>query len=117
MRRLVHRTIALALLGWIAVAAGTGVAKAATHLDHACCPNESRSEANDETPCQGFLPLSCCDAAALPTTAGHSAPLAPVLQPATAFLAPADSDRAPLPVRIGLAPRAAPLLRSIVLQL
>jgi hypothetical protein len=117
MRRSIAHAIAFGLLGLIAVAAGTGIAKAAAALDHACCPNETRSETPDDSPCHGFLPLSCCNAAALPAAASAPEAPAPVALPAVPVVAAHLASCAPLPAHALPAPRAAPLLRSVVLQI
>lgn len=118
MRSRFSHTVALALLGLIAVAATTGIAKAASALEHACCPHEAPSGANDDAPCHGFLPLSCCNAAALPTTASTPEPPASLVAlPAAPVVLPGFTDRALLPTHAAPAPRAAPYLRSVVLQL
>ena len=118
MRRTAHHAIALALLGLIAVAAGTGVAKAASALEHACCPKPASSEAGDDSPCHGFLPLSCCNAAALPASASVAPePPALVALPIAAVAMQGAADRAPHRAQRETSPYAVPLLRSIVLQL
>lgn len=119
MRRSIAPAIALALLGLIAVAAAAGVAKAAAALDHACCPHEARTDPGDDAPCHGFLPLSCCNAAALPTSAASAAePSAALLAiPIALVVEPLLASRAPVPAHAVPAPHAAPVLRSVVLQL
>lgn len=115
MPRYLRSAIALAMLGLVAAAASASVAKAAADLDHACCPSEARAEAGDQAPCNGFLPLSCCDAAAL-TTGAHDATAPASALPVSLHPAPVDSDRAPLRAHVALAPRASPLRLSVVIQ-
>lgn len=118
MRRIAVHATALALLGLIAVAAGAGVAKAASALEHACCPKAASSEAGDDSPCHGFLPLSCCNAAALPATAPAALdPTVHVALPIAPVAMQAPADRAAHPARVDFSPRTVPLLRSVVLQL
>lgn len=118
MRRIALYATALALLGLMAVAAGAGVAKAASALEHACCPKAAPSEAGDDAPCHGFLPLSCCNAAALPATAPAALdPAAFVALPIASVAIQAPAHRAAHPARADFSPRTVPLLRSVVLQL
>lgn len=117
MIRPFRSAIALALLALVALAAGAGVAKAAAELGHACCPSAAPAEAGgDDAPCNGFLPLSCCDAAAIPISAHEAtAPVAAAL-PVSILAAPIDSDRASLRTHVALTPRAAPPRLSVILQ-
>lgn len=116
MHRRLRSAIVCALLGFVAVAASAGVAKAAAKLDHACCPSAARDQAGDDAPCHGFLPLSCCDAAALPTGVHDTAAFAAPALPASLVPAPIDPDRAPLRAHVARAPRASPLRLSVVIQ-
>lgn len=115
MPRCVARAIGLALLGLMVASAGAGVAKAHDAIAHACC-ERPLGDASAAAPmrCDGFLPLSCCDAAALPASETPPPFLAVVL---VAFeLAPVPIA-APLPLRCApRAARASPVERSVVLQ-
>lgn len=115
MPRCFARAIGIALLGLMAASAGAGVAKAHDAIAHACC-DRPLGDAAAAAPmrCDGFLPLSCCDAAALPGTETPPPSFAVVL---VAFeLAPMPVV-APLPLRRApRAARASPVERSVVLQ-
>lgn len=113
LRRLFAATIlALSLAG-----ATANVAQAASALDHACChraPAESSAAA--DSPCHGFLPLTCCRAAALPggDHAASQAPTAVALVCAARLLTPAAVVATP-PAFAVLGPRSAPTRLSVVL--
>lgn len=68
MRRLWVRAASIALLGLMVGAATAGVAKASAALEHACCHRAASTDAASSDDCHGFLPLSCCNADALPTS-------------------------------------------------
>jgi hypothetical protein len=108
--------VVFALLGLMAVAAASGVARAAASLDHACCDRSAgRDAAPEPLPCDGFLPLSCCQAAALP---GSETPLAApaAVLPAHAPVEPVLAACAGVPPTAAAVPRASPLRLSVVLQ-
>ena len=113
----VRRILCAAILGLCALGASANVAQAADQLRHACChAAPADSSAVPETPCDGFLPLTCCHAAALPAGGPASAPAAPF---AIVDVAIAVAPHAAI-VRHGdaaLAPRIAPTRLSVVRQI
>jgi hypothetical protein len=115
MRVRTRRHVVFALLGLMAVAAGVGVATAAASLDHACCERAASSDVAPEPTCDGFLPLSCCQAAALPGSESLPAPPAAAL-PSDAPIAPILDRRAPAGASNAAIPRASPHPLSVVLQ-
>jgi len=119
MSAVVRRILCAAILGLCALGASANVAQAAAQREHACCHRApADSSAAPEAPCDGFLPLTCCHAAALPSGRHASAqPPAPV-----AVVAPVEITVAPHAaiVRHGdaaLTPRIAPTRLSVVRQL
>jgi hypothetical protein len=106
--------VAAALLGLMAVVGGAQLAKAAARLGHACC--ERAPEAVDEMPCHGFLPLSCCNAAALPSIDREPTPPAAVLALAPS-VSPVLREARRAPAAATQAPRPPPTQRSVVLQI
>ena len=112
-----HRAIGCILLGLCLAGAGTAIAKQAAAADaHACCP-ESSDAATRPSPCDGFLPLSCCSAAALPGAEPRMAPPASfAVSLVAALLAPPAVGHAPL-APTPSAPRLPPASLSIVLQI
>jgi hypothetical protein len=85
--------------------------------EHACCQSQPSEVATQPSPCQGLLPLSCCEGSAIPSASDASsdsgappalAPAIPAALGATA-LAPAAA-RSP-------APPGSALLRTVVLRL
>ena len=116
MQRHVARVMAGFLLGLMVAAGGAGVAKATTALSHACCEEAERSAAPiEDGDCHGFLPLSCCHAAALPTSE-PTPPVAPALPCPTRALTPAARHALPLLWERASTPRASPRTLSVVLQ-
>jgi hypothetical protein len=116
MQRRAARVIAASLLGLMVAAGGAGVAKAATALAHACCGQAERAASpGDDADCHGFLPLSCCHAAALPASE-PAPPVAPALPSATSALTPASPHALALHVERASTPRASPRALSVVLQ-
>jgi hypothetical protein len=85
--------------------------------DPACCQAPRSGLATPSAPCQGLLPLACCEGSSLPS-ATHERPgpeaAASVPAPAAAPLAAPSLGTAPL---LALAPPAAFLLRTVVLRL
>jgi hypothetical protein len=115
MRRSLRRGVVAALLGLMAVAAATGVAKAVAQLQHACCERAADAAASaDAQPCHGFLPLSCCQAAALPAHESTSPP--PLALPCAIARVDAVALRAHAAPRATPASRASPPRLSVVLQ-
>jgi hypothetical protein len=112
----VRRILCAVVLGLCALGASANVAQAAAQLGHGCChPAPANSSAAPETPCDGFLPLTCCHAAALPGGDPASAPPAPLT---VAHVEIAVTPRAAI-ARHGdaaLAPRIAPTRLSVVRQ-
>lgn len=116
MPRCVARAIGLVLLGLMVVSGGVGVAKAHDALVHACC-DRPLGDAAAAAPmrCDGFLPLSCCHAAALPASETPPPLLAVLL---VAFeVAPLALRPAHPPRTTPLAARASPAEHSVVLQI
>ena len=117
MRTVFRRLFAATILGLSLAGAAANVAQAASALDHACChgaPAESSAAA--DSPCHGFLPLTCCRAAALPG-GDHATPQAPTavaLLGAATLVAPA-AVVATLPTSAVLGPCLAPTRLSVVL--
>ncbi|RIK99305.1 MAG: hypothetical protein DCC71_20405 [Proteobacteria bacterium] len=105
------------LLGLMAVAAGAGVANAAAQLQHACCERPASEPLSAPAPCDGFLPLSCCDAAALPAPDALPAPAAPVALAIAPRLDVAPAQRALAREAVALPPASAAVRLSVVLQL
>jgi hypothetical protein len=98
----IHRVLAAAVLALCATVAAANVAQAASALDHACCHRApAESSAAPDSPCDGFLPLTCCRAAALPTAEPGAAvaPFAVALVDTTPIVAP--------PRRVALRPPSA----------
>jgi hypothetical protein len=116
MRSRFARIVGALLLGLMVGAGAAGVAKAAQSLAHACCPTAADAAApGDADECAGFLPLSCCDAAALPGS--ELPPPAPIALLTIAIDAPAAPSLAALAPRSPHAsPRASPLALSVLLQ-
>lgn len=122
MRTGVLRIVCAAILALCAAGASANVAQAAAGLEHSCCPGSAPADSLTvpEAPCNGFLPLTCCHAAALPGGETDSA-----LAPATAATAPVASDpsgsTAPAATRraelAALAPRIAAARLTVVRQL
>ena len=115
----VRRIFCAAILGLCALGASANVAEAAAQLEHACCHRApADSSAIPEAPCDGFLPLTCCRAAALPggdpasaqppATLGLVARVAIPVAPQAAILRHGDA---------ALVPRIAPTRLSVVRQL
>ena len=113
----VRRILCAAILGLCALGASASVAQAAARLGHGWChPAAADSSAAPETPCDGFLPLTCCHAAALPGGDPAPAPPAPFAAIAIAIVV---APRAAI-ARHGdaaLAPRVAPTRLSVVRQI
>lgn len=122
MRVGVLRIVCAAILALCAAGASANVAQAAAELEHACCPRPAPADSLTEpdAPCNGFLPLTCCHAAALPggETDGARAPAptatAPVATDPAGSTAPAAIRRAEL---AALAPRIAAARLTVVRQL
>jgi hypothetical protein len=106
--------VAASLLGLMALVGGAQVAKAAARLEHACC--ERAPEAAEETPCHGFLPLSCCNAAALPSIDREPTPPAAALALAPS-VSPVLREARLAPAAATPAPRPPPTQLSVVLQI
>lgn len=116
MRTALRRLFAATILGLSLVGAAANVAQAASALDHACCHRASQSSAAADSPCHGFLPLTCCRAAALPggDHASTQAPNAIALASVATLVAPAAVAATP-PASAVLGPRLAPTRLSVVL--
>jgi len=114
-----RRIFCTAILGLCAFGASANVAQAAAQLEHrGCHPAPAQSSAAPEAPCDGFLPLTCCHAAALP--GGDPASAQPPAQfAAVAPVALSVAPRAAIARRgdAALAPRIAPTRLSVVRQL
>jgi len=103
----VRRIFSIVVLGLCVLGAGANVAQAAARLDHSCCHRSASGDSltPPEAPCGGFLPLTCCHAAALPGGDHASLPTptavavvtaaAIVATPATAIARPDDAALAP----------------------
>ena len=118
MTRAIHRLLCAALLALCFGGAAVNAAQAAAALDHACChraPAES-SAAPDASPCNGFLPLTCCRAAGLPTTEPSSpAPPVVIALAGNAPIVAPPRVALPPPAASGLSPSSASIQRSVVL--
>jgi hypothetical protein len=117
MKTALRRLFAATILGLSLVGAAANVAQAASALDHACChraPAESSAAA--DSPCHGFLPLTCCRSAALPG-GDHAATQPPnaVALLGVAMLAAPAAIVASRPASAVLGPRMAPTRLSVVL--
>lgn len=114
-----RRIVCALLLGLCAVGAGASVAQAAAGLDHACCHRAlADSPAAPEMPCDGFLPLTCCHATALPSSdRGASQSPAPFALPSQPTLAIAPRIAGARIAHAALAARSAPTRLTVVLQL
>jgi hypothetical protein len=68
MSVVVCRIFCTAILALCVLGAGANVAQAAARLDHSCCDRAASADSMSapDAPCDGFLPLTCCHAAALP---------------------------------------------------
>lgn len=68
MRAGLLRIACAVILGLCVLGAGANVAQAAARLDHSCCHRSAPEDSltAPDAPCNGFLPLTCCHAAALP---------------------------------------------------
>jgi hypothetical protein len=86
--------------------------------DHSCCDRSPAGLSGAASPCQGLLPLDCCDGTALPSAASepprHDG--VSLVPPGTALASPPGLAPAPIPARSPAPPRP-PLLRTVVLQL
>ena len=117
MRGSLRRFLCAAILALCATGAAANAAQAAAALDHACCHRvPAESPAAPDSPCDGFLPLTCCRAAGLPTTE----PGSPPTPAAVAFVGSVPIAAAPRvamlpPASAGLSPSAAAIQRSVVL--
>ena len=112
-----RRLFCSAILGLCVAGAVANVAQAATASDHACCHrNTAESSATSDTPCRGFLPLTCCRTAALPGGEPDStaAPSVIALVDAPVLLPPARVATA-RPASAALDPRIAATRLSVVL--
>ena len=114
------RIVCAAILGLCVGIASANVAQAAAGLEHSCCPRSAPADSltAPEAPCNGFLPLTCCHAAALP--GGDHEPMpAPAAAPPISIaplrsIAPAAIERTEL---AALAPRIAAARLTVVRQL
>jgi len=113
-----RRSFCAGILAICFAGAAANVAQAATALDHACCHRApaGSSAAPEVPPCDGFMPLTCCRAAALPGGDHGAAPAPSViaLVDSGALLAPARVTVA-LPALPVHAPRIAATRLSVVL--
>ena len=68
MSVVVRRIFCTAILALCVLGAVANVAQAAARLDHSCCHRSAPADSltAPDAPCNGFLPLTCCHAAALP---------------------------------------------------
>src|SRR5512134_2437044 len=112
----IRRLFCAAILACSVAGAAANVAQAASALDHGCChgaPAGSSASA-ESPPCHGFLPLTCCRAAALPG-GDHASVPAPLVLALVDPAAPALSARAAgaLPALPELAPRIAATRLSV----
>jgi hypothetical protein len=117
MMSALRRIVSAAILTFCVMGAAANAAQAATALDHACCHRAPvESSAAPDSPCDGFMPLTCCRAAALPggDHASVQPPTAIALLDATRFVAPAPVAAMP-PASAVLSPRSAATRLSVVL--
>lgn len=117
MTSALRRIVSAAILTFCVMGATANAAQAATALDHACCHRTaSESSAAPESPCDGFMPLTCCRAAALPggDHASVQPPTAIALLDATPFVAPTPVAATP-PASAVLAPPGTATRLSVVL--
>lgn len=117
MKTVLRRLFAALILGLSLAGAAANVAQAASALEHACCHRAPvESSAAPEAPCDGFMPLTCCRAAALPggDHASTQAPTPVALVTVATLVAPATVPATP-PAFAVLAPRIAPTRLSVVL--
>jgi len=116
VNEIIRRATATALFALCAVGAAASIAAQATAAEHACC-HESSESATAPAPCDGFLPLTCCNAAALPGAEQRpAAPVALAIPGATSVPAGADAVRVAMSASPS-APRLPPARLSIVLQI
>jgi hypothetical protein len=115
------RIVCAAILGLCVGIASANVAQAAAGLEHSCCSRSAPADSltAPEAPCNGFLPLTCCHAAALPGGDHESTPAPAATAPITAgapiqTMAPAVIARGEL---AALAPRIAAARLTVVRQL
>jgi len=119
MTTALRRLLSAAILGLCVAGAVANVAQATAASDHACCHRSpAGSSASADAPCHGFLPLTCCRAAALPGGDHGSASALSVLATVdpVALLAPPHVTTA-RPAPAALAPRIAAIRLSVVLLL
>ena len=88
MRTRLLRSVCALILAVCAVGASASVAQAAASMEHACCHRAAPADSLTvpEAPCNGFLPLTCCHAAALPG-GDHASLQAPAELASVAFTA------------------------------
>ncbi len=115
-----RRIFSFAILALCVLVAAANVAQAAAQLDPACCHRSVPAEslAAPDAPCDGFLPLTCCHAAALPG-GDHAS-----LQPPAEFAATAIATITPTPPAAiqrfddtALSPHIAAIRLTVVRQL
>ncbi len=115
-----RRILCAAILGICALGASASVAQAAARLDHACCHRAAPADSltAPEAPCDGFLPLTCCHAAALPG-GDHASLRVPTVFAliSTASLAAAPTAALSSAGDATLAPRIAATRFTVVRQL
>jgi hypothetical protein len=120
MKAGVLRILCASILGLCVLGAAANVAQAAARSDHSCCHRAAPADSMGapDAPCNGFLPLTCCHAAALPG-GDHASLQAPAVFALTVVEAIAVTP----PAVIGryddaaLAPRIAASRLTVVRQL
>jgi len=108
-----HATFTLFAL--IALGACASVANRIEAASDACC-GAATSDAGDPSPCHGFLPLTCCQTAALPGSEPHSTPPPLAIGTVPVAAAPALASAIAMP-GASLAERTPPPRSTVVLQL
>ena len=114
------RMLCASILGLCVFGAAANVAQAATRLDPSCCDRAAAADSMTapDAPCNGFLPLTCCHAAALP--GGENASLqTPAVVAITSYATIAMTPRAAITRcdDTALAPRIAATRLTVVRQL
>ena len=115
-----RRMLCAAILGLCVLGAGANVAQAAARLDHSCCDRAASADSMSapDAPCDGFLPLTCCHAAALP--GGDHASMQPPTASAMTFTVAVVTTTPTAITRCtdaALAPRIAATRLTVVRQL
>jgi len=120
MRVRLLRILSAAILGLCVSGAGANVVQAAARLDHSCCHRTASADSMTapDAPCDGFLPLTCCHAAALPG-GDHASLQAPAVVALASPATIAGTPRAAITRHddTALAPRIAATRLTVVRQL